>query len=507
MRRHRYLFIALCICLPLGRLAAQYSSSPSERSGAGEAVAHDSGLSLLLGTVTSYSEAAGQAVRRDLARFYAELDSAGTLNKVTHKALAALQQKISARYLKTYREHAGFDALFSQGHYNDATAAALYALVLGHYRVPFDLVSEPFQVYLLAAPDAIRIGAAHGRKKAEEEKFSSAYLLLVKELGLLRPGGASEASIFHAHYMPPRTHISLAQLAGILHYKEGLALYDRADFAAAFRLFEQAEALYPAPRHQVMLVACLFQLAQQYNLNEPDSYYWLLQLHRAHPLPQVRQELVSAFAVAAEALLNKQQQPQKAERLYRYFTTQLQGQPAVHRAVQSAYFTQQVRYHAERNAPDTVLAYMDSLYSAAPGDSAVQAIFTGLLLKNLLGTRRFEEGLAPLEAQLHRYPFLCQHPALCERHLYFQAERLRHTFERGDGEAGLAHLTAFEDCLARYGPVPKSEHWIKTAYLAAADYFVRAAQYPSALQMIERGLTLLPDDHYFVHRRNLLKNY
>ena len=183
------------------------------------------------------------------------------------------------------------------------------------------------------------------------------------------------------------------------------------------------------------------------------------------------------------------------------------GQPDLRRQLSEVYFLKKAAYHAQALRTDRVVQYVDSLHRYRPDDAATEEILQDLLVWSLHRQRDWQQGLPTLTAYAKRYPFLTQVSEFKDLDLFYRAEQIRQYFNADQGEAGLQQLTDFQYQLARYGPTPRNQYWILTAYLAASDYYFRLADYPNARLFVEQALSLLPTDPYLQHRLEVLWMY
>lgn len=91
--------------------------------------------------------------------------------------------------------------------------------------------------------------------------------------------------------------------------------------------------------------------------------------------------------------------------------------------------------------------------------------------------------------------------------LFYSAERIRYYFDQDNEGAGIQYLTLFENLISQYGKTERIDQWIKTAYIAASNYYYRMNEFQKARQMTQNAAQLLPNDAYFQHRIELLNFY
>ncbi len=472
----------------------------------------DNQVRLLLAASPENNEHDFRYIDVELRQIYRDLDREKVDRKSTKNAVAIISSYLRKQYFRNYNEYAGFDQLFSKKLYNTATATALYALVFDHYKLPYYIQMEPQRLYPVVDPGksviTIETDSPSQLKKKRRSRFTRDYVQLLRELRLLNgQETVSEQSLFHQYYAPEEAQISLNQLSGILYYQQALKQYDDKNYVPALQLVDKAQALFPLPRHESFRYTCLFQLAKSKDILYTGDASGIFLLYQQYPIPAVRKEVVNSFHRFTDYLLIEKKDPQKLEEIYRSYERHLSMETNMLSQIREIYFTQMARYYARQNQTIKVLACMDSISHDYSRNKKIQDALAGLLVESLSNQRDYEKGLRELEEYKRQYPFLRNHPFLQDRDLFYQAERIRETFDKDEYEKGLRYLDNFEQALAISGQLPRVELWITTAYTAASNYFFRMEDYPNARLMIQRGLNLAPNDAYLKNQMELLWNY
>jgi tetratricopeptide (TPR) repeat protein len=154
------------------------------------------------------------------------------------------------------------------------------------------------------------------------------------------------------------------------------------------------------------------------------------------------------------------------------------------------------------------MSFMDSLYRYQPNNTAVQEVLAGMLVWSLRNSEReFSRGLDGINLYSRRYPFLHQNELFQDRHLLYQAERVRYYFDQDDLVKGGNYFEEFKRLLTTSRSAPRRNSWILTAYLAASNYYFRQGDYSQAFDLIQQARREAPDDPYLDHRAGVLRNY
>lgn len=174
--------------------------------------------------------------------------------------------KTHQEYLKKYEDYAPISNLFNSGSYNCLTGAILYALLLDHFQIPYQVMETNYHIFirvetkqgkiLLEATDPI-----HGfvTNRQEIENRVKAY----KEN--LIPISDSKKHYYQFNFELFRP-VSLKELQGLLYYNKAVNAFNRQDLIESARSLKKAHAFYASPRIDEFSQILLLSL-QQSNLD------------------------------------------------------------------------------------------------------------------------------------------------------------------------------------------------------------------------------------------------
>lgn len=458
-------------------------------------------------------QAARDYAQQQLRAAFSRLENEGLRRKPSAKSLEIIRDYVRQHFLRGYRDYASFADLFRHGHYDRATATAIYALFLDYFDLPHKIEADLWEVVPIVEVDGTRTALVAPvrrlRVEAREQGFVRNYLSLLRAVDLLPPEAWTqpEAEIFERYYLPRKMEMTLPQLASFLHYLQALRAYRDQQYLETINQLDFAQGLASLPVYAILRRATSLQLANKGQSESRESLFHLFKLWEQTPTELFEVELINRFSRATDDYLFQRRQPAELDSLYQYFKSHTTQDPRLHEQLQDIYYLKRARYHAMMREPSRVMTYMDSLYQIRPDDTNVHNVLAGFLVWSLRSEHNYAAGLDLVDEYREKYPFLVQHPYFKDLDLSFRAERIRYFFDNDQPNEGHRYLNEFESLLAVYGRTPRSDSWITTAYLAASGYYYRRKEYASALQWIERGYALAPTDPYLDHRTWLLRMY
>lgn len=463
---------------------------------------------------TTTSDRAGRAfVERQLQHLIRQLEISGIQKRSVKKSVPYLRQQVEARFFKQVAEDADLLTMTQTGNFNQTSAAAIYALLLEHFDIPYQIRADLWEVYVIADPigEHLPLFPPGNRQRIapREKAFVRDYLQLLRNLAI--PSEADwqrpEMELFQKYYFGSDERMSLSQLAAFAHYQQALRAYERKAYPQTLDHLRLADQLSVRPAFDVLRRATIYQLADRGQGDSRESLFYLFELRREHSGEDFQAEIRRRFERVVEEQLRQRHNPRALDSVYAIVCARTSGDARLRTLLGETYCRQRIRYHADRQETQEVLRFVDSLYRYRPDDVALQEILAAEVVKPLTTERDYRLGLPRTEQALQRYPFLRQHPLFCDMDLHYRAERIRAVYDADDARQGQQYLNEFAQLLMRYPVTERRSSWIVTAYLAASNYHFRRGEYRAAEAVLERAYALAPQDHYLLHRLELLKNY
>ncbi|KAA3636359.1 MAG: hypothetical protein DWQ02_08445 [Bacteroidetes bacterium] len=466
-------------------------------------------LKLYLATAPQNDQNALDYIKLELNTLFANLEAQKFGKKSPAKTVDLLRQYLEPNFLKKYDPYVSFEQLFKTGTYNDATRAALVALVLQHFQLPFEMRHDGLFISTILKMEGKKLPVFETPDPSAEVRFQSSYSQLLKDLKMLSPQETEmdDEILFNKFYKDKNGIISPGQLAGNMYYNEALDYYQQKDYIASMNRLQKAQLLYPLPRNGVIRQACMFQLARRINFRTIAGLTDLFNLYKQYPVVEVKHELVSVFTKIADYQIIQKQDPDALHPFHRHFSEQLKNDPELMESIDRVYYVKLAHYYAVHNHKDSLVKYIDLIYRQWPNEEAVQNALTGFLMETLHKIGNYEKGIIQLNQFIEKYPFLEYKPEVQDRRLYFHSLRVRHFFENQQEENAIRSMSVFESHLSKYGRVDRVDMWLTTVYASASTYYFQEGDYVKARKMANKALTLMPDNEYFAHRMEVLMQY
>ncbi len=156
--------------------------------------------------------------------------------------------KTHQEYLKKYEPYASFSNLFNGGAYNCLTGTILYAVVLNHFDLPYEVIETNYHIFLT-------VETAQGKVLLEATDPLNGFVETTREIEK-RIGDykqntltASNSKIrYHQFNFDLYRPVSMEELRGLLYYNKAVDSYNHQKLAESIQYLVQAHELYVSSR-------------------------------------------------------------------------------------------------------------------------------------------------------------------------------------------------------------------------------------------------------------------
>lgn len=453
---------------------------------------------------------------RAFGALVAELKAENLEKKHKAQQLAYISERLQKNFQRKYVAEASLADFFLKGHYNDASLAIVQALLLTELSLPYVILIDHWQPKLLADPAKAKIWLqspeAKQTKVIDQRAFQADYLALLR-LTLLpaapTANGADQDSLFQQYYYAYKNPVSFEQLTAFWHYQRALRAYRQADYEKVLQTLSQARLRDERPAFGALERAAQLQLIEKDGINSQENLFYLFEMWHKDPRNgYVPAALLANFVQASDTLLKAGASFLAAEQRYHFLTSRGQAHPRWQNQLRELYYLQKSRYYAAQNRYDLAMPYVDSLYISEPQHPVFQQVVASLSLRAIEKSGASGQELkTQLDQATNRYPFLFRHPGIRDLLLRDQAKHIRSLYDAEQGYQGDNQLAIFRTQLHLGKADARQAIWVLEAYIAASNYYFRLGKYLHASQLIQEALKYAPEDHYLLHRLEVLQRY
>jgi hypothetical protein len=184
----------------------------------------------------------------DLAVFVNKLEQKQSSFKRTSDFLEFIFNKTHQKFLKSFSEYASFPEMLDKGKYNCLTGTALYALLLDHFDIRYQIIETNYHIFLLAQTD-------NGSILFETTDPASGFVTNEKEIknriASYRQNSiqaAASSKTYYRYNFDLYKVVNLDEVLGLLHYNLAIVAFNAKDLAVTIDHLGKAMELYESPR-------------------------------------------------------------------------------------------------------------------------------------------------------------------------------------------------------------------------------------------------------------------
>lgn len=162
--------------------------------------------------------------------------------------VATLFNKTHQKFLRHYEEYAGFGETLDRGTYNCLTGTALYALLLDHFEIPYQIIETNYHIFLMAQTsqgDVLLETTDPANGFVTDPKEIESRIALHRQNSLQKPGSSKS---YYRYSIDVFREINLDQMGGLLYYNQAIVAYNRHDLQASIEQLDKAVTYYPSSR-------------------------------------------------------------------------------------------------------------------------------------------------------------------------------------------------------------------------------------------------------------------
>lgn len=504
LRKKQFFFslISLFFCLPLVLSASNEHDARNQNL--------EEQLELLLPGTSLQAQSARMYASQRLSSFFDLLEKKKITKKKESKAYAIIEQEVARHFLQTHQTYSQIDELFKSGVYDASTAAVLYSIIFDYYQLPYSIVLKATAVHLYKgnAETAQPLSIAGTQQLDEQEyrAFQMNYTNLLRQAKLLKTAEWHDSAqdLYERYYLGKARTYGLEDAVSFMHYRYALKAYQDQAWMVCLERLNAARSVKVFPLYAMFERLVWLQLANDETRKGQSTYYlWKLWDYQANDALQ--SDLLLRFH---EDVMDLQPMSQWAmDSIFNAYNDRFEGHATAQEQLLAINYLLQARFFASHGRRVQVTNFMDSLYQMRPNDQGVQQMLGGILAWSLKEVKDYNEGIEKIASLEAKYPFLKQDQHFQDRHLRYQSERIRDAYDGDKGRAGDNYLQSFEPLIEKATAIKNKVSYVTTAYLCASNYYFRAKNYAKALSLIEKGLSLAPDDAFLQHRTDLLRRY
>jgi len=457
-----------------------------------------------------------QFLHQRVREMYDGLEVAKISGKSTKKQISRIKSLLERTYLKRYTAGAELTDAFRTGQYDDATAAVIMALALEYFNIEYYALVDHWEAYLLVDPTgqkaAIRHPASRKRKEGMEATFQANFVELIRatiDPELEVRGEEQITKVFGDYFYDPRKLLTFGQLASYALFQQGNAAYRAGNYHEAVAFAERASCRENRPAFLVLRRAAEIQLAAKAQPEQSGDIATFYKFWTKNPANQYYPAAILNHFDEQQQMLLATDRPDLARRLLDDYAAKAPaGSAAWEQELIKLQRYRLIDHFYKQGRLDLAKQEAEALYAAEPDNETVRYLLGELIIGGLRRTNLKGGDFESLvQSTAERYPFIRKQDRFADLLLREIAWKVRDLFavdQLSDANQALEH---FRRALVDIPIGRERSLWTLTAFYAASDFYFRQKDYDKAREFIAEALRYSPEDHFLLHRSDLLTRY
>jgi len=437
------------------------------------------------------------SMQNSLDRFYGRVLSPMLKGKNSKKKAKIIFDEVRRQFLRRYVDTAFFSRVFRDGTYNCVSGSALYAIVLGHYNIPYEIHELPTHIYVVANPnnDPILFESTSPRGYVQFSEKLKANVIgqLVNRNYITKEDvesvGASKA---FDNYFFSKKIIDIINLAGVQYWNASIRAYtDQAD-KRGLEMIRRTQLLFPSERNAVVRTIFLDGALADSRFDCLDDIEMLVEYGNLSKLERNHKRVIDEFDEILHKNLILNSNKKFCSDACTIMVKKLTNKDMVAevKRLRHTYFA---KYYYLKNNADSALLEADFVYNSNPNNSEIQNLIHDCVFKKLQISKASPASIATLDQAVVKYKYLSSDAFVKAAYIELYARQSYLNFQANQPQPGMRYMGLLEKSLSAAPEVDKDEMLLGYVYAEAGSYLYRQHQYDSALRMMQHGLHFSPD--------------
>ncbi len=461
---------------------------------------------LKLGLVSEVNESKGDQYLILTENYITGLHYEISQNKRPEKRLKELFKKIHDIFLKQYSDKASLTDLFESGTYQCVGASILYAYILEHYQIPYQIKETPTHVYVVAYPDTYNILLETTNPQfgyyAPDDKFKQTFIqTLIKEKIVLddyvKKNGVDK--VFNENYYA-KTSITLKEAIGLLYYNRALKNNDLEKYDLAYSDISKADILYSVKKNDYLRSIMLDQIMNNFKFNSLNEWQALiLAINKDSSSQDHKNFLQTHFQNLIHYKLWESPQKTQVDSVYNFIMLNL-NDSLLKTDIKDLYLSENAKYAYDSHNYAIAQKYSEESYQQNPNNPFIKRLLVNIMTEQYNSQKGSLETINSMDSWLAKFPIFKREQEFQLLYVFNYSYISSNAFTKkneSEGEKYLQKLIQELEILKSSSDktaFDKTSIWTGTAFARAGIYYFNKVGKQKAVETIKKGLRYAPDN-------------
>ncbi|MEO7991933.1 MAG: hypothetical protein ABI663_20445 [Chryseolinea sp.] len=449
--------------------------------------------------------------REKLNTFYNLLDPKLAITKSPKQKAKLIFKEVHGHFFNQYEESVLFSRAFKDGFYNCVSASMLYAVILKHYEIPFEIKEKPTHVYLVAYPGTENILFETTNPRGfyvMDEKGKQEYLeglITLKFTSREHVNSVGAANAFNEFFYNNQ-NISLTQLAGLQYYNQTIRWYEEKDMDQAIQCAVKMNMLYPCQKHQYVKASLLTTALANSNYDSIKEVLFLCQYANTIRDIKDRKMVIGEFEEILQKKLYKESDQSFAVKAFELVQGNIDDKKLIEDLTYS-YYTYTCNWYAMKGDWNNSLTFANKAYLYNQKDVRLHDLIVRAIISMTENVKDKQKNVETLDAYIAQYPFITTNKNFRMIRLYHLSMATYSLFNKDKGTEGYKRMEQLEaELKSETERITGIDQMIGMAFAEAGAYHYRKKEYTKAKEILLKGLKVTPDHPELVERLRIVED-
>ena len=462
---------------------------------------------LLLLTVHDGDSADFIEIQNELNSFYNYL-TPKLKKKDTIANARTIFNEVQKRFLVNYVDTASFTSVFMKS-FNCVSGTALYAVVLDHYEIPYEIRELPTHVYLVAFPktNPLTFESTSRSGFAPDLKTKSNMVRGLVAKGLFSQEHVDEVGFTKAYdeYFFPRAIISLRNLAGAQYYNTSFHMRIQGDYRAALSEIRKCDILYQAGRNLFFKLDFLERILNNMPIDNAEMFQYVIDYTNLRNDEKNNQFTDEAFRGFLGKFLIRDSNEAMAREVYDNLIRGLKN-PALKTVIRTSFNGGYAHYYFAKSQYDQSLKYATEAWEENSNDVTVQSLIIHSIISMNSVASASPLTIKKLNAAANKFPFFRTNSDVRLVYILIYSSLSYANFLADHEKEGNYYMNLMQKEMNDAGnSIERPATVIGYAYAEGGAHYYREDDFKKALEIMNLGLKYAPGHPEVLERLKIVK--
>jgi len=428
--------------------------------------------------------------------------------KQINKLSLALKNQLFKVYTPITRV---FDNL-SSGEYNSLTYSIITASILEQLDIPFEVIGNNATIYIVTYPQTDKqiLSSTIGESfiaDVDNLEYQNRFIEALRDHKIIHDDEflkSTKTELFKKYYIDFNTY-DRYKLLSSYYLIQALLKTSFSEFDLAYELGKKGAFLIPTPDNKILRNSLGYDYLNNQNYKDLNAAYAFCEIYKYNPALISLEEISQVGYEIANTYLEESDELEHFSNLFDVLLANI-GSDSAKKEIQQVYYFSLATRAESLGELDSLYYYAYKLYNISSKSLYEQnQLFTSWQI--LVQSKSIDEVEASFYDLLTDYPELISNPYFQQVDQNLILVKAKNAIDEHRYAQALDFLAYFEQKFSKKtGQLLPSEEYIVLTFGRLAIYYFSVNNNKKALEIIERGLAIYPNNYDLMRKKKMILN-